>query len=109
MSTVPRSADMLRDIILNTPALKQELMKNPEAILPQLAKQVTKDLPTPALVADSWIYRLVVIALGTVCIVAMFGAIYLHSNIPETITALGSAAIGALAGILAPSPLNRQQ
>jgi hypothetical protein len=54
---------------------------------------------------------MVVGALGLVVLLAILGAILLAVNgktIPEVLTALGSAAGGALAGLLAPSPVNRQ-
>jgi hypothetical protein len=59
---------------------------------------------------DNWIYRGVVIALGLTVVLAVAGAITLSlmgKPTPEVITALGSAAVGALAGLLAPSPANK--
>ena len=55
------------------------------------------------------------LALGIVCVAAMGGAIYLSAiaaatgtpKIPDVLTALGAAAIGALAGLLAPSPTSK--
>ncbi len=83
------------------------------ALDPELANQIQAD-PAKALAnlaaplqTDVWIYRLVVGALGFSVLMAMFGAIFLAmaaKPIPEVLVALGSAAIGALAGLLAPSP-----
>lgn len=59
---------------------------------------------------DIWIYRLVVIVLGLTVIVSVIGTIALTLtglSTPELLVALGSAAIGGLAGLLAPSPTNR--
>jgi hypothetical protein len=56
---------------------------------------------------DIWLYRLVVAVLG---ITSVIGAIFLAlsgQSTPEVLVALGSAAIGGLAGLLAPSPFNR--
>jgi hypothetical protein len=61
---------------------------------------------------DVWIYRVVVIALGTGILAIIIGVIILigtgqltnDKNVPTILTAIGSAAIGALAGLLAPSP-----
>jgi hypothetical protein len=62
----------------------------------------------PAFVADKVVYRIVVIALGLVTLGAMSGANVLTAmkvqTIPDVVTALGAAAIGALAGLLVPSP-----
>jgi hypothetical protein len=59
---------------------------------------------------DHWIYRAVVVVLGFTVVTSLVGTIVLvmtdHST-PEIIVALGSAAIGGLAGLLAPAPTNR--
>lgn len=111
----PRSADVLVDHLLNTPGVLAQVSAKPAETLRDLAEQVTRELPPPAFITDRWTYRIVVLALGIVCVSAMGGAIYLSAiaapggspNIPDVLTALGAAAIGALAGLLAPSP-NRQ-
>lgn len=59
---------------------------------------------------DIWLYRMVVAVLGLTVVASVVGAIALAmsgQSTPEVIVALGSAAIGGLAGLLAPSPLNR--
>lgn len=53
------------------------------------------------------VYHTVVKILGIIGILALGGAITLAfagKAIPESVVALGSASIGALAGLLAPSP-----
>jgi hypothetical protein len=57
---------------------------------------------------DILLFRIVVIALGLCVLSSLVGAIILAVNgldTPELLVALGSAAIGGLAGLLAPSPL----
>ena len=59
---------------------------------------------------DIWLYRIVVVVLGLTVVASIVGAIVLTlsgQSTPEVIVALGSAAIGGLAGLLAPSPINR--
>ena len=59
---------------------------------------------------DIWLYRMVVAVPGVTVVASVVGAIVLAmtgQSTPEVIVALGSAAIGGLAGLLAPSPLNR--
>jgi len=59
---------------------------------------------------DVWIFRLVVLSLGLCMLASLVGAIVLAAkgtDTPEILVALGSAAVGGLAGLLAPSPLNR--
>ena len=59
---------------------------------------------------DKWLYRMVVIVLGLTVVATLVGAIALAmtgQSAPVVIVALGSVAIGGLAGLLAPSPLNK--
>jgi VIT1/CCC1 family predicted Fe2+/Mn2+ transporter len=56
---------------------------------------------------DAWIYRIVVCVLALAILGAVGGAIVRAMNgraIPEVLLAVGSGAVGALAGLLAPSP-----
>jgi hypothetical protein len=79
---------------------------------PQLADEIKQD-PAGAIarvaapIPDTGVYRIVVSALGLAVLIAMIGAIILalqgKTNL-EILTAIGSAAVGALAGLLAPSP-----
>jgi uncharacterized integral membrane protein len=115
MNEIPRSADKLVDLILNTPGVLDQVAANPENTLRKIAKEAKKELPPPALVVDRWIYRIVVLALGMVAILAITGAILLSVKtpsgttiqIPDILTALGAAAIGALTGLLVPSPTTK--
>ena len=96
---------------------KKELEVNPD-----LQKQFQDD-PINAvqqfkqadpLSTDKWIYRIIVLSLGFTIIIIILGTILLilngkitgDNNVPTIFTAIGSAAIGALAGLLAPSPRN---
>jgi uncharacterized integral membrane protein len=83
------------------------------ADLPDDAKTVvTKAIAEAAspLQYDLWIYRAVVVVLGIAIIATVCGGIYLalkadpNIKLPDGIIAIGSAAVGALAGLLAPSP-----
>jgi hypothetical protein len=59
---------------------------------------------------DKWLYRMVVAVLGLTVVSSVIGTIVLAmagQSTPEVIVALGSAAIGGLAGLLSPSPMNR--
>jgi hypothetical protein len=64
---------------------------------------------------DVWIYRAVVVILGLTVLGTVFGGLALvavghadpNMKLPASIVAIGSAAIGALAGLLAPSPVTR--
>ena len=69
-----------------------------------------QSIPTP-LQSDRWIYRLVACFLGLTVIGTVAGGFIIvgksGQTIPEGLVALGSAAVGALAGLLAPSPASR--
>jgi len=95
--------------------------------LQELIQQVTNDPSLPPdqkikllsnlqklsspLQSDRWIFRLVVAFLGLAVLLTIIGGFILNfktaATIPEGLIALGSAAVGALAGLLAPSPMTR--
>lgn len=107
-----RSADQLAKTIIETPGVLAEIQANPEITVKKLAEQAKEQVSARALEQDPLIYRIVVSSLGLVTLLVVIGAIALAFNsaqdkIPDVLTALGSAAIGALAGILAPSPAQR--
>ena len=82
---------------------RTQLLNNPNDV------EIEIDHP---LTWDKWIYRIVVISLGTSVLSVIIGALiwaYLEGGereIPDTALAIGTTAVGALAGLLAPSPLN---
>ena len=93
-----QSASELADRVAQDPELQEQIRANPVTAIANLA--------TP-LQSDVWIYRMVVAALSLVVLIAITGSIYLANStngVPPAVLALGSAAIGALAGLLAPSP-----
>lgn len=98
MTTSVRTISQLRARIAREPDLRDALSSDPETTLARIDAQ-----PVP----DTWIYRIVVISLGLAVLSCIIGAIVLSAlgkPIPELLIALGSGAIGALAGLLAPSP-----
>jgi hypothetical protein len=76
------------------------------------AADVSNELAArPVFQTDIWIYRVVVIVLGVTVLSTIFGGLALafrgdlaNYKLPSEIVAIGSAAVGALAGLLAPSP-----
>jgi uncharacterized membrane protein YbhN (UPF0104 family) len=95
--------DSVRELvtmIAKDKSLEEEIRKDP-------AKAIAKITESP-LKTDKWIYRIVVSALGLAVLLAVIGGIYLaakpNTAIPDILVALGSAAVGALAGLLAPTP-----
>ena len=108
MADPPRSAELMAEMIKSSPTYQAGLTTNLNGTLDEVAKLATKTLPPPAYISDRMTYRIVVGSLGIVAIAAILGAIYLSTlsnpQIPDVLTALGAAAIGALAGLLAPTP-----
>ena len=92
----------LAQAVANDPQLAQRMSANPAETLTQLSA------PPPPLQSDKLIYRSVVWALGLAVLITLIGAIVLTAmkvqEVPQVLTAIGSAAVGALAGLLAPSP-----
>lgn len=89
----------------NDAKLKQEYENNPAETLKRHASEDPKN--------DVWIYRIVVAALSLVVLIIACGilvnvaAIQAADKVITIIASLGSAAIGALAGLLAPSPVKQ--
>ena len=91
--------------LLSDANLQQQFQQNPLNAVEQFEQHNPLD-------NDNWIYRIVVLSLGITILLIITGVIILMMNkvitndatVPTIFTAIGSAAIGALAGLLAPSP-----
>ena len=89
------------------PDLQQSFKHDP-------VKALKEVMPNP-LNTDYWIYRIVVLSLGLTVVIIIIGVIVLtgmglirnDQNVPTILTAIGSASIGALAGLLAPAPTSK--
>ena len=85
--------------VAEDPELAELFKKDPVKALQNLASPLQTDVV---------VYRLVVGFLGASVLIALIGAIILAALVrgepPQVLVALGSAAVGALAGLLAPSP-----
>jgi hypothetical protein len=82
----------------NDPQLAADLQQNPVKALREVAS---------ALETDRWVYRIVVIGLSVALIGALGGGValaILKLDVPAMLVAIGSGALGALGGLLAPSP-----
>jgi hypothetical protein len=102
-----RSADVMERALLE----RVDELKNgdPAAIIRQTA-DTARDV-VPIYRNDAWVYRMVVGFLGAAIILVIVSytvyALIGTNNVPDGLVAIGSAAIGALAGLLAPSPPTR--
>ena len=100
-----RNVSEFASALRSNPALQQEFRDDPVKAADELKQK-------SALETDVWVYRIVVIALGATILSIIIGVVVLIGTghikgdvgVPTILTAIGSAAIGALAGLLAPSP-----
>jgi hypothetical protein len=91
--------DELAVKVAKDPSLAQEIKDDPVGKLAELAGH--------PLQTDPFIYRIVVAGLVIGVLMALAGAMVLSSlgdPVPQLVTALGSGCLGAVAGLLAPSP-----
>ena len=87
--------------------------QNATPAIKQRADDLSKIAGAPIYQSGIWIYRSVVAVLGITVLATILGGLYLafkgdvNYKLPSEIVAIGSAAIGALAGLLAPAPQQR--
>lgn len=98
MSTQIQYVRDLANRVARDPQLADEIKQDPEGALARLAEAIP----------DTTVYKIVVSALGLAVLIALVGAIILlwKKDNPDlaVVSAIGAAAVGALAGLLAPSP-----
>jgi hypothetical protein len=103
-----RSADEMLNIVRADPIRLTALKADP---LPELEKlRVEAVEKVKGYVEDKLVYRIAVCVLGLLALIAAIGSIILvlgDRNTPEVLVALGSAAVGALVGLFAPSPAGK--
>ena len=101
------SVQDVKNILATNSKFQEDFKQDPEGTIKQI--QDTSTLP------DNGVYRIVVSSLGLVILVIAIGIVWRvaagtpieDKNVPTILTALGSAAVGALAGLLAPSPTRK--
>ncbi|WP_100076506.1 hypothetical protein [Chryseobacterium camelliae] len=103
-TTIDNTFDDFKTALNNNPKLQEEFKEDPVRAAERMVTTNPKD-------TDSWIYRIIVLALGLSVISIIAGLIVISVNkIPleeqlvTIFTAIASGSIGALAGLLAPSP-----
>ncbi|MDH6252052.1 pheromone shutdown protein TraB [Chryseobacterium sp. H1D6B] len=103
-TTIDNSFEDFKSTLNNNHKLQQEFKDNPIQAVNSIEVKNPKE-------TDVWIYRLVVLTFGFAVVVIISGLIALALNNIQVknefitiFTAISSGAIGALAGLLAPSP-----
>ena len=93
------TATDLAELVRTDPDLQAEVKKDPVETLERLSRPLENDL---------WIYRIVVgtLAFSILAVIVASTVIVLtqDSDVPDVLVAIGTGAIGALAGLLAPVP-----
>jgi hypothetical protein len=91
------SSTELAAMIAKSPELQQQVKDDPVGTLQNLAEPLD---------TDPWIYRIVVTSLGASAVLVVVFVFVLElkgqTSIPDTMVAIGSAAIAALAALLVP-------
>jgi hypothetical protein len=93
------TATDLTELVRDHPELQEEVKKDPVEALERLSRPLEQDL---------WIYRIVVgtLAISILAVIVASTVIVLtqEGDVPDVLVAIGTGAIGALAGLLAPVP-----
>jgi len=105
MSRQIKTFDEFKTELVTNPDLQNQFKHDP-------VEAVNNFVQLTPLLTDKWIYRIIVLALGVTIVSIILGVLILLGNekisddksVPTILTAIGSAAIGALAGLLAPPP-----
>ncbi|MFZ1677381.1 MAG: hypothetical protein WBP41_18500 [Saprospiraceae bacterium] len=107
MKSIQNLSD-LKNAVANDANFRKDIQDDPEKALGAIPDQIP----------DTFIYRIVVGSLGlSIILVIVACTILLYTSestvgtdarVPTIFTAIASGAIGALAGLLAPSPRNGQ-
>lgn len=104
MAYTASSVQDVKNILATDSQFQADFKQNPQ--------EATNKIEDTSILPDTWVYRMVVGSLGLVILVIAMGIVWRvasgnpieDKNVPTILTALGSAAVGALAGLLAPSP-----
>lgn len=76
-----------------------------DSSLPQNEKDaIVASAQQAAEVPDTWIYRIVVLALGLALFIPLVAVLFKDKDTAQLLLPLATGALGALAGLLAPSP-----
>lgn len=105
MAKEVKSFDDFKKELVSSPSLQTQFKEDPLAAINNFQQE-------NPLQTDKWIYRIIVLSLGVTIIAIIIGVMVLMGSgkitndqgVPTILTAIGSAAIGALAGLLAPPP-----
>lgn len=101
-----KSFDEFKNELKTSSDLQSQFKQDPVSAVNQFEQQ------KHPISTDKWIYRIIVLGLSVTIISIIIGVLILvgsdkitgDEGVPTILTAIGSAAIGAVAGLLAPAP-----
>lgn len=103
-ATIDNTFEDFKAALNNNPVLQQKFKEDPVTAAANVVISNPKE-------TDPWIYRIIVMALGVAILTIIIGLVIITVNkitfgeqLITIFTAISSGAIGALAGLLAPSP-----
>jgi hypothetical protein len=109
MEAQTRSADEMVRLVTTSPERLEALKANPLPELEKLKEEAKRAVPyVPT--EDKLLYRIAIGVLGSLALIAGIGSVVLviaGKTAPEALVSLGSASVGALVGLFAPSPTSR--
>ncbi|MFH0994693.1 MAG: hypothetical protein V1844_04245 [Pseudomonadota bacterium] len=108
MAEQMRSVDRMVKMFSENPALIARLKTDPDPL--PVIQEMAERSKEVVWVGDVLLFRIAVIVLGALALIAAFGSIGLVAagkTTPEVLVSLGSAAVGALVGLFAPSPTGK--
>lgn len=104
-----RSVDLLIEKVKDDKSLIDRLKVDPIATLQAAGDAIKREHPPVRAPEDKFTYRLAVVALSVVVLLVIFGVgakwiltTGTEFKVPEVLVAMGSTALGALAGLLMP-------
>ena len=107
ITTIDNTFEDFKTALNSNPDLQREFRENPV--------KAAENITTNPKDTDSWIYRIIVLSFGLIILTIVItltvmsmngGGNQINAQVLTIFTAISSGSIGALAGLLAPSPSN---
>jgi len=106
MANHPRSAQAMVEIVKEEPQDWPALSQDPTAMseLQKLSEKAQESTES-AWQKDKWLYRIAITVLGLLVLITAVSLAVNGQSTAEGLVTLGAAAVGALVGLFAPSPV----
>jgi len=111
MNDKMQSAKRMVEIVRTDPDLEKLIMKNPAEGMEKALQKTAEDPKIAGWEGDRVVFRIAVCILGVLALATALAAIAFglqELTVPEVLVSLGSASVGALVGLFAPSPVSKE-